>query len=63
MAVYTLLATLLIHRFWNFEGPAAILQTFQFLKNGCILSGLWFIARTALTTPVPPRAESRPAGP
>jgi putative oxidoreductase len=50
MAGYTVLATLLIHRFWAFEGAAAVMQTLQFLKNGCILSGLWFIARTSLTT-------------
>jgi putative oxidoreductase len=48
LAVYTVLATFLFHTFWTFEGAQRVSQTHQFLKNSCILAGLWFIARVAL---------------
>lgn len=48
LAVYTVLATFLFHKFWTFEGAARVSQTHQFLKNACILAGLWFIARVSL---------------
>lgn len=48
LAVYTVMATLLFHQFWMFEGTQRVGQTHQFLKNACILAGLWHIARLAL---------------
>lgn len=48
LAFYTVLATFLFHKFWTFEGAQRIGQTHQFLKNACILAGLWFIARVTL---------------
>lgn len=48
LAAYTVLATVLFHNFWTFDGGQRVAQTLQFLKNTCILAGLWFIARTTL---------------
>lgn len=48
LAVYTILATALFHQFWTFDGGQRVAQTYQFLKNVCILAGLWFIVRTTL---------------
>jgi putative oxidoreductase len=60
LAVYTVLATFMFHKFWTFEGAARVGQTHQFLKNTCILAGLWFIARIALLDSVR-KAERQPA--
>jgi putative oxidoreductase len=48
LAFYTVLATFMFHKFWTFEGAQRVGQTHQFLKNACILAGLWFIARVTL---------------
>ena len=56
LALYTVMATALFHQFWAVEGAQRVAQTYQFLKNACILSGLWFIARPLLSgrsSPVP----------
>jgi len=46
LAGFTVLATVLFHPFWAIEGAARAGQTIQFLKNACILAGLWFIVRS-----------------
>jgi putative oxidoreductase len=44
----TVLVTALFHPFWTFEAAQRVGQTIQFLKNACILAGLWFVVRTTL---------------
>jgi putative oxidoreductase len=39
MAVFTLVAGLISHRFWQVEGPAHETQYIQFMKNIAILGG------------------------
>jgi putative oxidoreductase len=56
LALYTVMATAMFHQFWAVEGAQRVAQTYQFLKNACILSGLWFIARPlvdGLASPTP----------
>jgi len=54
LAGFTVLVTALFHPFWTFEAAQRAIQTIQFLKNACILAGLWFIVRTALLEAVHP---------
>ena len=59
LAGFTVLATAMFHPFWAIEGAARTGQTIQFLKNACILAGLWFIVRSALPQGASVPAESR----
>jgi putative oxidoreductase len=67
LAGFTVLATVMFHPFWAIEGAARVGQTIQFLKNACILAGLWFIVRSALapslSAPVTTDGQAASAGP
>lgn len=39
MAVFTAVAALIAHRFWQLEGPARDMQYIQFMKNVAIIGG------------------------
>lgn len=45
LAGFTIVATLLFHRFWEFEGTEMMVQHTHFLKNLCILGGLLMVMR------------------
>ena len=40
LVVFTIIATLIGHRFWEFEGPARQMQQSHFFKNLAIVGGL-----------------------
>jgi putative oxidoreductase len=40
LAAFTIIATLIAHRFWDFEGQARQMQQGQFFKNLAIVGGL-----------------------
>lgn len=44
MILFTVAATLIAHRFWEFEGSARVTQQTQFLKNLAIVGGYVFLA-------------------
>lgn len=39
MAVFTIVATAISHRYWEFTGPARVAQSVNFEKNVCIIGG------------------------
>lgn len=41
MILFTIIATLIAHRFWEFEGPARQMQQTQFFKNLAIIGGFF----------------------
>jgi len=41
MLLFTVIATLIAHRFWEFEGPARQMQQTQFFKNLAIVGGFF----------------------
>ncbi|MFL6566874.1 MAG: DoxX family protein [Burkholderiales bacterium] len=41
MIVFTLIASFIAHRFWEFEGPARQMQQTQFFKNLAIIGGFF----------------------
>ena len=41
LIVFTIIATLIGHRFWEFDGPARQMQQSQFFKNLAIIGGLF----------------------
>jgi putative oxidoreductase len=46
LAVFTVVATLIAHRFWDFPAPDQRLQTIQFMKNLAIFGGLAALVAT-----------------
>ena len=44
LALFTVIATLMAHRFWEFEGAQLPNQLNHFLKNLAIIGGLMFVA-------------------
>jgi putative oxidoreductase len=41
MILFTIIASLISHRFWEFEGPARQMQQTQFFKNVAIIGGFF----------------------
>jgi putative oxidoreductase len=46
LAVFTIAATFVAHRFWEFEGAAWFAQFFNFWKNIAVVGGLAILAAT-----------------
>ena len=44
LAIFTLIATLMAHRFWEFDAAQQVNQMNHFLKNFAIIGGMMFIA-------------------
>jgi putative oxidoreductase len=44
MVVFTIIATLIAHRFWEFQDAARVAQQSNFLKNLAIIGGLLILA-------------------
>ena len=44
LAGFTVAATLLVHAFWNFDGPARVAQTNTFVEHVSIFSALLLVA-------------------
>jgi putative oxidoreductase len=56
MILFTIVATLISHRFWEFTGPARVMQQSQFMKNLAIIGGFIVLiaagsGRFAITKP------------
>ncbi len=45
MILFTVIATLLRHRYWDFEGAARVPQVFNFYRNVSIVGGLLELVR------------------
>jgi transmembrane protein len=54
LGVFTLIVTILVHAFWNLDGPARFAEMNTFMEHIALVAGFVFVAMTACHSPKNP---------